>query len=93
MLLHPTSHMVFLDCLRDGDAQVAKFQSEAEKNLPEFDVRTMGEMNRVLSAEDVAAALGVGAAEPESEPDLVSTCVVELPQRMNGGAAPKKYEL
>ena len=63
------------------------------------------ELNAFLSTAfaSSASALGIDAAErdlvlaccaeTESEPGLVSACVVELPQRMNGGGAPKWDEL
>ena len=74
--VHPTSHLVFLDCLRDSESQIRMFQEKALENLPGFDVKPFGEMSRVPTYEDVEAAV------MEHTPDVV---VLELPQRMNGG--------
>jgi len=75
--LHPTSHLVFLDCLRDGTSQDDAFAGEAAKHLPEFDVRRFGTMSRSPTLEDLSTAI------EKEKPEVV---VLELPQRMNGGA-------
>lgn len=58
LLLHGSSHLVYLDCLHDGAAQAAGFGDAAAANLPEFDVRKVGEMHGRASASDVEAAVG-----------------------------------
>ena len=136
IMLHATSHLVYLDCLRDGANQLRDFDKKVEANLPEFDVRAVGEMCRSLRLPDVEAAFDsfslIGALAPlePAEASLrparrsvhsiaaipashstyaparpiqpthprvpfnLRTCasagacvlVIELPQRMNGGA-------
>jgi threonine aldolase len=79
LFVHPTSHLVYLDCLRDGAEQAAQFQTAAAASMPGFDVRCVGAMARVLTYGDVEMALAtlpVGA---------VAVLVLELPQRCNGG--------
>lgn len=67
----------FLDCLRDGTSQDAAFEAEAAKHLPEFDVRRFGTISRSPNLEDLSTAI------EKEKPEVV---VLELPQRMNGGA-------
>lgn len=76
VMVHPTSHLVFHDCLRDGPAQAEAFEAEAAANLPEFEVVRFGAMARVPTFADVEAAIEA------RWPDVL---VLELPQRMNGG--------
>ena len=55
LLLHPTSHLVFHDCLR-SPAQQEAWRSNAASNLPGFTVSAMGEAHRPLTLEDVTAS-------------------------------------
>eukprot|EP00947_MAST-08B_sp_MAST-8B-sp1_P006293 g6293.t1 len=57
--LHPTSHLVHLDCLRDGDQQssAGKLQEAAAMNLLGLQPRFMGNFAAVLVVADVEAAL------------------------------------
>ena len=77
VLLHGTSHLVYLDCLRDGAAQQADWDTNVTANMPGYSVKRMGEAHRALSFADVEEAVSAGVA---------SAMVIELPQRMNGGA-------
>ena len=90
--LHPTSHLVFLDCLRDGHTQLATFEERARANLPDFEVHAVGDMWRELRLADVEAALRIpspcGVAAP-----AIRVLVIELPQRMNGGKTAPLEEL
>ena len=87
VLLHPTSHLVHLDCLRDGPMQSTQFDDTAALNLVGFTARKCGEVARVLSFDDVRRAL---APEITTCPDVL---VVELPMRMLGGATPSLEDL
>ena len=88
LLLHPTSHLVFLDCLHDGSSQAAAFAKTAQLNLPDFDVRPVGEFGRVACLADVQTALAL-----LGEMGQPATLCLELPQRMNGGGAVPLSEL
>ena len=74
-----------LDCLHNGAAQAEAFGSAALANLPDFDVRKVGEMRGCVSAADVEMAVGK-LSEAELGSAAGVTLVLELPQRMNGGA-------
>jgi len=76
--LHPTSHMVWLDCLTDGAILEAGFSEKCAENLG-VDGVMCGEAHRVMTFKDVEACLG-----QEPRPALLA---VELGQRMNGGAS------
>ena len=77
VLVHPTSHLVHLDCLRDGPAQFKSFAASAAANARDFSVRSFGAMEEAPTCADVMAALEAGG-----ETDVV---VLEVPMRMNGG--------
>ena len=74
--VHPTSHLVFLDCLRDAATQEKEFETCAKLTLPDFDVRTFGKMSEQPQLYQINNAID------EHKPDVI---VIELPQRMNGG--------
>jgi len=74
--VHPTSHLVFLDCLHDAADQIKEFQAAAKLTLPDFDVKTYGKMS------EVPQLCHFNDAIEEHKPDVI---VIELPQRMNGG--------
>jgi hypothetical protein len=54
--LHPTSHLVHLDCLRDGGVQEASFQERARETLPEFTVRAIGDVARSMHCQQRESA-------------------------------------
>ena len=92
VLVHGTSHLVYLDCLRDAKSQVGAFQQAARDNLPDFEVLpfcrvpndySTDDFARVPTCEDVERALRAGRHARGRRPAVV---VLELPQRMNGGA-------
>ena len=76
VLVHPTSHLVHLDCLGDGPKQEKSFSEKASQNLPGFNVLAFGEMSRLPSCADVVAVLAAVSGP--------AVLVLELPQRMNG---------
>lgn len=91
VLLHPTSHLVHLDCLRDGPMQDAQFENTAASNLALVTARKCGDVARVLSFDDVRRALAPDVkAAAATRPDVL---VVELPMRMLGGATPSLDDL
>ncbi|CAE7201211.1 ltaA, partial [Symbiodinium necroappetens] len=73
LFLHPTSHLIHHDCLRDGPAQARLARGKVER-LPAFTVEVVGHFARPLCPEHLHSLLRPG--------DVV---VIELPQRMNGG--------
>jgi len=87
VLVHGSCHLVHLACLGDGAAQAAAFAASAARNMPEFEVARVGRARAVPAARDVAAALDARAA------GQAATLVLELPQRMNGGATVPLDEL
>ncbi|CAE7557211.1 ltaA, partial [Symbiodinium natans] len=72
LFLHPTSHLIHHDCLRDGPAQARLARGTVDR-LPAFRVEVVGDFAQPMRPSDLAA-LRLG--------DVV---VVEIPQRMNGG--------
>jgi len=74
VFLHPTSHLVHHDCLRDGEAQAKRARTEAEQRLPSFTCELVGQFSQAMCAKDCVGLIRQG--------DVV---VVELPQRCNGG--------
>ncbi|CAE7717375.1 ltaA, partial [Symbiodinium pilosum] len=73
LFLHPTSHLIHHDCLRDGPAQAELARGNVDR-LPAFSVQVVGDFARAVRPGDLQSRLGPG--------DVV---VVEIPQRMNGG--------
>jgi len=80
---HPTSHLVHLDCLRNGGEQDLQFEGAAQATLPGFDVRRVGKMGAVLTFEDVHSAVATSGSALSTRSAML---IVELPQRCNGGA-------
>eukprot|EP00931_Biecheleriopsis_adriatica_P009072 TRINITY_DN110182_c0_g1_i1.p1 TRINITY_DN110182_c0_g1~~TRINITY_DN110182_c0_g1_i1.p1 ORF type:complete len:396 (-),score=71.51 TRINITY_DN110182_c0_g1_i1:47-1234(-) len=78
IIVHPTSHLVHHDCLRDGQSQAKRARVEAAERLPLFAVELAGKFHCAPTADDFLSPDGPGI----SQGDVV---VVELPQRMNGG--------
>lgn len=72
VLLHPTSHLIHHECLRNGPEQAKRTAVEAAARLPAF------EFHRVIALSDFDAA-SLEALGP------LDTVVLELPQRCNGG--------
>eukprot|EP00929_Paragymnodinium_shiwhaense_P124410 TRINITY_DN9981_c0_g1_i1.p1 TRINITY_DN9981_c0_g1~~TRINITY_DN9981_c0_g1_i1.p1 ORF type:complete len:419 (-),score=87.73 TRINITY_DN9981_c0_g1_i1:202-1458(-) len=81
--LHPTSHILHHDCLRHGANQDDSCEAHRCQNLPEFNVVTFGKIARAASFVDVSKA--IKSAE-EDDKERIYVVVLELPQRMNGGA-------
>ena len=75
VFVHPTSHLVHHECLRDGAAQTEKARAEADSRLPQFCVEFVGEFHQALRLQDF---VGINLRRGD-------VAVVELPQRMNGG--------
>ena len=98
VLLHGTSHLVFLDCLRDAETQLNSFEQNARCSLSDFDVVPFSrgslldaeDFRRLPKCEDVERALRVGRHARGRRPAVV---ILELPQRMNGGSAISLEEL
>lgn len=78
VIVHPSSHLVHHDCLRDGQAQSKRVRTEVSTRLPTFVVEFAGDLQRPLALTDLIGPQSAGVLEG----DVV---VVELPQRMNGG--------
>jgi hypothetical protein len=72
--LHPTSHLVHLDCLLDGKLQgsAATLEERARTNLLGLEPVFFGDMHRCATATDVDAALA-GDEHPR-------VLVLEVPQ-------------
>ena len=85
--VHPTSHLIHQDCLRDGEAQGKVFTRRAATNLGEFDVVAMGQFDRVLQWRDLIVKFYLPGAT------VNAAVVLELPQRMNGGGTPSWDDL
>jgi len=85
--VHYTSHLVHLDCLGDGAEQRDNFMDLAKSNCAGVNIIPYGRMDTAASYSCVARVLN-DASNPN--PGVV---VVELPQRMNGGATMKLEDL
>lgn len=88
VMVHPTSHLIFLDCLRDGPQQRESFAAMAAANLPDFEVIPFGRMECEPTLKEVEAAF---RCHEDATGSLPAVLVIELPQRMNGGRT-MRYE-
>lgn len=73
ILVHPTSHLVYLDCLRSASEQIQGFGAACANNLADFSVVPFGEMARVPTFADIEAVVATHSP--------VSVLILELPQR------------
>ena len=79
VLLHWTSHLVHLTHLIDGTVQREAFSALAQNNLFGLQVQPVGVMHKALCYNDVLRELRDESFSP-------AVLVIEIPQRMNGGA-------
>lgn len=80
-MVHYTSHLVHLRDLENAHAQREDFASVAARNAPWMTARPYGRMDKAPTAAEIARAMSQHDAT--RRPRAV---VIELPQRMNGGA-------
>ena len=80
--VHPTSHMVHLDCLLDGANQFSAetLEQKTRENLLGLEPVFLGDMERIVTVKDVEALV--------SKSPRPAVLVLEVPQRMNGGERP-----
>eukprot|EP01047_Picozoa_sp_COSAG01_P057748 COSAG01_NODE_6714_length_3533_cov_4.272145_3_plen_268_part_00 len=84
--LHKTSHMVHLDCLRDGETQFtdAHLAAQVQAHMLGLRVEFFGDpAHRLTTAAGVRHAISSGAG-PAGQ-GAVGVVVLEIPQRMNAG--------
>eukprot|EP00041_Stephanoeca_diplocostata_P024116 m.603659 g.603659 ORF g.603659 m.603659 type:complete len:380 (-) comp22456_c0_seq1:607-1746(-) len=79
MQVHWTSHLVHLTHLFDGSVQREQFSRLAQHNFFGLQVVPFGVMHKVASYNDVKVRLQDDSWSP-------AAIVIEIPQRMNGGA-------
>jgi hypothetical protein len=78
--VHYTSDMVHLGDLEDGSSQREDFGDLAKENCPMVNIVPFGRMDAVTTFADVKRALA------DHGPNRPGIIVIEVPQRMNGGA-------
>jgi len=85
LILHPTSHLVHLDCLRDGDTQDKLKAKTAQTTL----VENLGlSLSPIFYGQfdQCPTFRGIEACLEHLSQSVPAILVIELPQRMNGGA-------
>ncbi|CAJ1455536.1 unnamed protein product [Effrenium voratum] len=82
LLLHPTSHLIHRDYLRDAARQSQEVAAKTRQALPMFRVQLVGHFAKPLALSDLEGVFESG-----------DVLVVELPQRMNGGRTPSWPDL
>ena len=90
--LHPTSHLLHLDCLRGPEQGTpAALAAAVDANLLGLAPVFFGAFERAATSDDVESLLNADATAPGGP--RVRVLVLELPQRMNGGATPPWEQL